>query len=86
MGSRYARLEIPEPMNDLGLIQAKIQLHHVHHPTPRHNRPLGEAWMEQLEEEGIASGYPGGTYRPENQVSRAEMAVFLVNAFSLALL
>ena len=44
-----------------------------------------EAWIEQLKEEGITSGYPDGTYRPENQVTRAEMAVFLVNAFGLPL-
>jgi hypothetical protein len=44
-----------------------------------------EGWIEQLKEEGITSGYPDGTYRPENQVTRAEMAVFLVNAFSLPL-
>jgi len=44
-----------------------------------------EDWIEQLKEEGITSGYPDGTYRPENQVTRAEMAVFLVNAFSLPL-
>jgi hypothetical protein len=43
-----------------------------------------EAWIEQLKAEGITSGYPDGTYRPENQVTRAEIAVFLVNAFSLS--
>lgn len=42
-----------------------------------------EAWIEQLKEEGISSGYPDGTYRPEVAVSRAEMAVFLVRAFNL---
>ena len=42
-----------------------------------------EAWIEDLFDEGITSGFPDGTYRPENQVTRAEMAVFLVNAFSL---
>jgi hypothetical protein len=45
-----------------------------------------EAWIEQLKEEQITSGYPDGTYRPENNVTRAEMAVFLVRAFSLPLL
>jgi hypothetical protein len=44
-----------------------------------------EDWIEQLKAEGITSGYPDGTYRPENQVTRAEMAVFLVGAFDLAL-
>jgi hypothetical protein len=45
-----------------------------------------EAWIEQLKAEGITSGYPDGTYRPQNPVTRAEMAVFLVNTFSLPLL
>jgi hypothetical protein len=42
-----------------------------------------EAWIEQLKAEGITSGYPDGSYRPNNGVTRAEMAVFLVNAFGL---
>ena len=42
-----------------------------------------EAWIEQLKEEGITSGYPDGTYRPENLVTRAEMAVFLSGTFVL---
>lgn len=44
-----------------------------------------ESWIEQLKEEGISAGYPDGTYRPESPVSRAEMAVFLVRGFNLAL-
>jgi beta-lactamase superfamily II metal-dependent hydrolase len=44
-----------------------------------------EAWIEQLNAEGITSGYPDGTYRPGNAVSRAEMAVFLVNTFAIPL-
>ena len=61
-------------------------------PAPDGSHPFSdigghwaEAWIEDLYDEGITSGYPDGTYRPENQVTRAEMAVFLVNAFSLAL-
>ena len=42
-----------------------------------------EAWIEQLAAEGITSGYPDGTFRPDRIVTRAEMAVFLVNAFGL---
>lgn len=42
-----------------------------------------EGWIEQLAEEGISSGYSDGTYRPNREVNRAEMAVFLVNTFSL---
>ena len=44
-----------------------------------------EDWIEQLAEEGITGGYPDGTYRPNNPVNRAEMAVFLVNAFGIPL-
>ena len=42
-----------------------------------------EAWIEQLKFEGITSGFPDGTFRPENTATRAEMAVFLVQTFSL---
>ena len=40
-------------------------------------------WIEELVAEGIAGGYPDGTYRPGNNVTRAQMAKFLVNAFGL---
>jgi hypothetical protein len=40
-------------------------------------------WIEALKAAGITSGYPDGTYRPGNYVTRAEMAVFLVKAFGL---
>jgi hypothetical protein len=40
-------------------------------------------WIEQLAAEGITSGCGGGNYCPDNPVTRAEMAVFLVRAFSL---
>ena len=44
-----------------------------------------ETFIEELYDQGITGGYPDGTYRPQNQVTRAEMAVFLVNAFNLPL-
>ena len=44
-----------------------------------------EGWIEQLADEGITGGYPDGTYRPNNPVNRAEMAVFLTKAFNLSL-
>ena len=40
-------------------------------------------WIEQLAAEGITAGYPDGGYHPEQTVTRAEMAVFLVKAFGL---
>jgi hypothetical protein len=39
-----------------------------------------EPWMEELYDGGVTSGYPDGTYRPQNEVTRAEMAVFLLRA------
>lgn len=39
-----------------------------------------EGWIEQLYDEGLTTGYPDGTYRPDNPVSRAEMAVLLLRA------
>ena len=42
-----------------------------------------EDWIEALKAAGVTSGYPDGTYRPSNPVTRAEMAVFLVKAFNL---
>jgi hypothetical protein len=41
------------------------------------------AWIEQLAREGISGGCGGGNFCPENPVSRAEMAVFLVRTFNL---
>jgi ELWxxDGT repeat protein len=42
-------------------------------------------WIEQLAAEGITSGCAPGAYCPENPVTRAEMAVFLVRTFNLPL-
>ena len=41
------------------------------------------AWIEQLAAEQITSGCGTGLYCPGSQVTRAEMAVFLVRAFNL---
>ena len=61
-------------------------------PAPDGSHPFSditghwaEAWIEDLFDEGITSGFPDGTYRPENTATRAEMAVFLVNAFNFPL-
>jgi hypothetical protein len=42
-------------------------------------------WIKQLAAEGITGGCGGGNYCPNNPVTRAQMAVFLVNTFSLPL-
>jgi len=39
-------------------------------------------WIEQLAAEGITAGCGGGNYCPEGQVTRDQMAVFLVRTFS----
>ena len=41
------------------------------------------AWIKQLVTEGITSGCGSGDYCPEQPVTRAQMAVFLVRTFSL---
>jgi len=41
------------------------------------------AWVKQLAAEGITGGCGNGNYCPENPVTRAQMAVFLVKAFNL---
>ena len=41
------------------------------------------AWIKQLAAEGITSGCGGGLYCPDQPVTRAEMAKFLVITFNL---
>jgi hypothetical protein len=41
------------------------------------------AFIKQLVAEGITVGCGGGNYCPEQPVTRAQMAVFLVRTFSL---
>jgi hypothetical protein len=41
------------------------------------------AWIRQLVTEGITAGCGNGNYCPENPVTRAQMAVFLVKTFNL---
>jgi len=40
-------------------------------------------WIAEVKAESIAFGYGDGSYGPENLVSRAEMAVFVVRAFKM---
>jgi hypothetical protein len=40
-------------------------------------------WIEQLAAEGITKGCGSGNYCPEDPVTRAQMAVFLVRTFGL---
>ena len=53
------------------------------HPFTDITGHWAEAWIEQLYDEGITAGYPDGTYRPADNVNRAQMAVFLVATFDL---
>ena len=41
------------------------------------------AWIKQLAAEGITSGWDNGNYGPEEPVTRAQMAIFLVRVFEL---
>jgi hypothetical protein len=48
--------------------------------------PIGsfaDAWIEQLFAEGITGGCGNGNYCPNDPITRAQMAVFLVRAFNL---
>jgi len=48
--------------------------------------PIGHwaaAWIEQFANEGITSGCGGNNFCPDDAVTRAQMAVFLVRAFGL---
>jgi endo-1,4-beta-xylanase len=38
-------------------------------------------YIQELVSQGIASGFPDGTYKPTQQVNRAQMAVFVGRAF-----
>jgi hypothetical protein len=38
-------------------------------------------YIQKVSEEGIASGYSDGTYRPSQNVNRAQMAAFIGRAF-----
>jgi len=40
-------------------------------------------WIEQLANDNITGGCGGGNYCPENPVTRAQMAIFMVKAFNL---
>jgi|GEM_PF-777976 len=43
-----------------------------------------EGAIKQMVTAGIVKGYPGGTFKPDNGITRAEFAVLLVKAFKLA--
>jgi hypothetical protein len=40
-------------------------------------------WIEELAAEGVTGGCGGGNYCPASNVTRGQMAAFLVKAFSL---
>ena len=42
-----------------------------------------EPWVDEFYREGITTGCGGGNYCPENNVTRAEMAVFIGRAYHL---
>lgn len=50
---------------------------------PDTNSHWAETFICWLKDRGITSGYPDGTYKPNNNVTRAEMAIFLNKTASL---
>jgi hypothetical protein len=56
------------------------------HTTMFTDVPVGHwaaAWVEQLVAEGVTAGCGGGKYCPNQFVTRASVAVFLVETFDL---
>ncbi len=67
--SKYTSAYTPPPANgDF----TDVPVHH-----------LMAAWIEQLAAEGITGGCGAGVYCPDGDVTRAQMAVFLVRTFNL---
>ncbi|WP_438435163.1 endo-1,4-beta-xylanase [Gorillibacterium sp. sgz500922] len=46
-------------------------------------RHWAQAAIERLARQGIVSGYPDGTFRPDSAITRAEFVTLLANAFPL---
>ena len=69
-------------LNSLGIIPPAIDTSHPFIDIAGH---WAEAYIEELYDQGMIGGYDDNTYRPESQVTRGEMAVFLVNAFGITL-
>lgn len=49
--------------------------------VPKSNPNSG--YIQSAYEKGILGGYPDGTFKPKNNVTRGQMAVFIANAFKL---
>ena len=69
-------------LNSIGVIPPMMDLSHPFSDIKGH---WAEAYIEEMYDQGISVGYPDGAFRPENQVTRAEMAVFLVTTFGIPL-
>jgi hypothetical protein len=44
----------------------------------------GYVYIKYLYAHNITSGYPDGTFKPENQITRAEVAAFIIRAMNLS--
>jgi predicted outer membrane repeat protein len=56
---------------------------HTFSDVPVPGKEWMEPWIDQFAAQGITTGCGGGNYCPENNVTRAEMAVFLGRAYGL---
>jgi hypothetical protein len=67
------------------IIRAKFGEDFDYSPTPHFTDVQSThglfKYIQKMYEEGISPGYPDGTYRPSQNVNRAQMATFIAKAF-----
>lgn len=74
------RGEVAEMMVRARGLDGKQRTTHFSDVPPNHAK---SGYIQTAAEEGILSGFPDGTFRPNEIVTRGQMALFLVNTFKL---
>jgi hypothetical protein len=66
------------------IVKARYGEFFSYSPTPHFSDVTAGHWafryIQKMYDEGITAGYPDGTYRPSENVSRAQMAVFIISS------
>jgi len=65
------------PLKSMGITPPPVNGSHPFSDIAGH---WAEAYIEELNDQGITGGYPDGTYRPGNTVTRAEMSLFILRS------